>query len=188
MLRNIDTIALDAKNMKVELAPGDTLKPKLINTTKKIYFLYPFKSNQTYAIKIIYEVEEPKQALYFSNWHSDNPQIWSQGQGKENSHWLPSIDDANDKIKFTIRYSVPKGYRAIGNGTLVKHVVQEDEEIWHYQMHHPISSYLVAVAVGKYQKKKSIPPKAFPSPYITNKSFKNTSNPLTAIPSAYLIF
>ncbi len=177
VLRNIDTIALDAKNMKVELAPGDTLKPKLINTTKKIYFLYPFKSNQTYAIKIIYEVEEPKQALYFSNWHSDNPQIWSQGQGKENSHWLPSIDDANDKIKFTIRYSVPKGYRAIGNGTLVKHVVQEDEEIWHYQMHHPISSYLVAVAVGKYQKKEIHSTKGIPITLYYEQKFQKYLEP-----------
>lgn len=162
VLKDTDTIALDAKNMQVVLAPEDSLKPKLINTAQKIYFLYPFKSNRTYSVKLMYEVEKPKQALYFLNWYSENPQIWSQGQGKENSYWLPSIDDANTKMRFNICYDVPKGYRAIGNGTLIKHSTREDRELWHYEMHHPISSYLVAVAIGKYQKKEIHSAKGLP--------------------------
>src|SRR5699024_7328723 len=34
---------------------------------------------------------------------------------------------------------------------LVEHQVFDQQEHWHYQMQHPMSSYLVAVAVGQYK-------------------------------------
>src|SRR5699024_9922957 len=97
---------------------------------------------------------QPRQTLYFVGW--DNPgsnQVWTQGQGHHTSDWLPSIDDYKDKILFDITYKAPKGYTVIGNGKLIAHDVKNQQGLWHYQMKHPMSSYLVAVAVGHYKHK-----------------------------------
>ena len=39
----------------------------------------------------------PKQTLYFTG-QDENLQIWTQGQGKYTSFWLPSFDDVNEKV------------------------------------------------------------------------------------------
>lgn len=155
VLKNTDTIYLDARNTKANLSAKSKLAPELKVSSKKIYFIYPFKAQKSYSITLEYEVRQPKNALYFVGWQADHrPQIWSQGQGKDTSHWLPSIDDNNDKIQFDITYTVPKNYRAIGNGELVEHKPGKTQERWRYKMEHPISSYLVAVAVGRYKEKE----------------------------------
>ncbi len=151
ILKKSDSIYLDGKNMQVELLKNSPLKAELKSTDDKIWISHQFKSGKTYTLDFSYEVKNPKQALYFVGWKNNkNPQIWSQGQGKDNSYWLPSIDDLNDKIIFELTYEVPKNYRAIGNGVLKNHQTKENSEIWEYKMSKPMSSYLVGVAVGKF--------------------------------------
>lgn len=152
--KNVDSIFIDAKNTSVKRLKKSPLKAKLHTTNKKIWIIYPFKANKTYQLKLSYQIQNPKKTLYFVGWdNSGSNQIWSQGEGHHTSYWLPSIDDKNDKITFEITYQVPQGYSAIGNGRLIEHQTSNHIEIWHYKMSHPMSSYLVAVAVGKYEKK-----------------------------------
>ena len=45
----------------------------------------------------------PKKALYFVGWDNPAPnEIWTQGQGKYTSNWLPSFDDMNEKVIFEL--------------------------------------------------------------------------------------
>src|SRR5699024_5385383 len=147
-------IFLDGKNMKVKLSENSSLQADLKSTDDKIWIFHDFKPEKTYTLDFSYQVKNPKQALYFIGWeNNENPQIWSQGQGKDNSYWLPSIDDLNEKIIFDLSYEIPKNYTAIGNGKLIHHQQKEETEIWRYKMSKPMSSYLVAVAVGNFDFK-----------------------------------
>lgn len=178
ILQNTDTIFLDGNNMAVELSPSNSLKPELKVTENKILFIYPFKEDQSYSLKIHYAVKNPKQALYFVGWEENHyPQIWSQGQGKNNSYWLPSLDEDNDKIEFDVTYKVPKNFKAIGNGVLISHKTTKNQDIWRYKMDYPISSYLVAVAVGKFDKKQISSSKGTPIGLYFSPIFKTEIEP-----------
>src|SRR5690606_38387189 len=99
-----------------------------------------------YSVDFSYQVT-PKQTLYFFE-----DQIWTQGQGKCTSHWLPSIDDVNDKIIFNISVTVPKGVTALVNGKLQSVTNKAGNSTWQYAMEKPMSSYLAALAVGPFEK------------------------------------
>ena len=151
VLQATDTIYLDAVKMKVELSKKSKFKPEVFSAENKIYFVENFKAGKTYQVEFSYEAK-PKQALYFVGWdNGGSNQIWTQGQGKYTSHWLPSLDDMNDKIEFDLSYQVPQEYQVIANGKLIATEKKGKEKLWEFNMNHPMSSYLVAVAVGIYE-------------------------------------
>ncbi|WP_435622525.1 M1 family metallopeptidase [Flagellimonas sp.] len=82
----------------------------------------------------------------------ENGQIWTQGQGKYTSHWLPSLDDMNDKIEFDLSVTFNSLYQVIANGKLVMKEDHGSETIWTFNMQKPMSSYLVAFGIGNYSK------------------------------------
>ena len=84
----------------------------------------------------------------------ENNQIWTQGQGKYTSHWLPSFDDVNEKLIFNISVEFRNDYEVISNGILkqVRYNSKGNLKTWQYQMKKPMSSYLAMLAIGKYDK------------------------------------
>lgn len=154
VLQSTDSIYLDAVRMNAEITKKSSSKPKLFSAEKKIYFIDQFEAGKTYEVEFTYQAT-PQQTLYFVGWDNDGSnQIWSQGQGKYTSHWLPSLDDMNDKIEFDLSYQVPQDYEVAANGKLVNKEKKGKEQLWHFDMQHPMSSYLVAVAVGKFEAKE----------------------------------
>ncbi len=148
-----DSIYLDAVGMSFKHVALNGKAVSFKNNGKTLSVYNAFKANENYTLSFIF-FTAPKKAMYFVGWDNDAPnQIWTQGQGKYTSHWLPSIDDVNDKIIFDIKYVAPKAYTVIGNGTLVSKSDLDGTLLWHYAMKKPMSSYLVAVVVGKYTKK-----------------------------------
>jgi aminopeptidase N len=96
----------------------------------------------------------PKQTLYFIG-QDDNRQIWTQGQGKYTSHWLPSFDDVNEKLIFSIKINYNKKYQVISNGVLKNPLYKTAfNRIWEYEMQKPMSSYLVMLAIGNFVKQE----------------------------------
>ena len=116
-----------------------------------------------YILKFNY-IAVPKKALYFIDWKNDdgNKQIWTQGQGKYTSNWLPSIDDMNDKIEFDLNIRFDENYEVISNGKLINKKTEAGFTTWHYDMQKPMSSYLVALAIGKYSKKVAVSKSGIP--------------------------
>lgn len=160
-LASISNVYLDARNFDAAIITSNNNKTNLVYTEDKIVFTGKFKKDNTYNLSFNYEIQ-PKKALYFWGWDEKNidtnapnhKQIWTQGQGKYTSHWLPSIDDMNDKILFDITIDFDKNYEVVSNGNLVSVEANSDEtKRWHYQTLKPMSSYLVALAIGKYHKK-----------------------------------
>ncbi|ARV12984.1 aminopeptidase [Gilvibacter sp. SZ-19] len=114
----------------------------------KVIISGDFKPDQNLTVSFKYKVK-PKQTLYFFG-----DQMWTQGQGKYTSYWLPSIDDMTDKIEFDLSIPLPADYVAISNGVLTDKEDDESISHWHFDMENPMSSYLVMIAVGKYDKQQ----------------------------------
>src|SRR5690606_20428512 len=74
----------------------------------------------------------------------------TQGQGKYSSHWVPSFDDMREKVEFDLSISFEKDYQVIANGTLMGTEELNGRKKWSFNMDRPMSSYLLAFAIGKY--------------------------------------
>jgi len=154
--RPVDSIFIDAKNMTFSVALLNNKVFSLHSDGKKVWIKHHFEPSKSNTIYFEFEAV-PKKALYFIKKQGDSTienQIWTQGQGKYTSNWLPSIDDMNDKIEFDLSIAFPKDYEVIANGKLKskQSLGYSNYDIWHYNMEKPMSSYLVALAIGKYDK------------------------------------
>lgn len=152
---DVDSVYVDAKELTDMLV---TLDQKEVNISEydglHIVVKKDFKANSTHTLHIKWKAS-PKKAMYFVGWNNKGPdQIWTQGQGKYTSHWMPSIDDMNDKIEFDISILFDNNYSVIANGKLINKEIGEEKTLWQYDMNAPMSSYLVALAIGKYAKKE----------------------------------
>ncbi len=151
-----DTIFIDAKAMIFNDLYINNKKVNYLSTHKhlKIYEGFKIGKNKlTFSYKA-----QPKQTLYFVETNENNVpdlEIWTQGQGKYTSHWLPSFDDVNEKVIFNISITFDKNYTVISNGKLKKVTKNQATKTWIYQMQKPMSSYLVMLAIGKFYKKES---------------------------------
>ncbi|EZH75990.1 aminopeptidase [Aquimarina atlantica] len=151
-IESVKSIFIDAKHMIINKVSLDDKNVDFKYDDKKIVINSDFKSESKYQIVIDYEAK-PKKALYFVKDYEGNDQVWTQGQGKYTSNWLPSFDDMNEKLEYDLTINFYKGYEVIANGKLTKTVsVNDSIQSWHYDMKRPMSSYLVAFAIGKYDK------------------------------------
>ncbi len=155
VLQNVDSVFLDARNMEFTSVRLNDRIVKYSTSGKSISVKKKLKRRKSYKLKLDYTAH-PKQTVYFMNWNDDNPkndQMWTQGQGKYTSHWLPSFDDMTEKVEFDLNITFDKNYEVIANGKLV--AIQETDSLktWSFDMKEPMSSYLLAFVIGKYEKR-----------------------------------
>ncbi|MDI6034250.1 M1 family metallopeptidase [Flavobacterium sp. LB2P84] len=151
VLKSIDTIKIDAQNMEFSDLKLNGKSIKFLNTQKQLQIIFPFKKGKN-NLTFQYSAK-PKQTMYFiGSEANDNIQIWTQGQGKYTSHWFPSFDDVNEKVIFNLNVVCNKDYQVISNGTLKFKSGLDGLSVWQYQMQKPMSSYLLMLAIGKFEK------------------------------------
>lgn len=153
VLSSIDTIAIDAIKMEFTNVKINGKAVNFKNSGKALQLFEGFKkgiNKLTFNYKAF-----PKQTLYFIG-EGENLQIWTQGQGKYTSHWLPSFDDVNEKLIFNLSIQFDSSFEVLSNGkldgTTIYPPLSNPNKIWHYQMTQPMSSYLVMMAIGKFTK------------------------------------
>ncbi len=152
MLQSTTSVYIDAQKMNIKTVMLDGNKININYDDKKIVIASDFKEKTNHTVEIEYTAT-PKKALYFVKDYQNNDQIWTQGQGKYTSNWLPSFDDMNEKVEFDLTINYHKGYEVIANGKLIKNdAVNDSIQSWQYDMKQPMSSYLLALAIGKYDK------------------------------------
>jgi aminopeptidase N len=83
---------------------------------------------------------------------TQNLEIWTQGQGKYTSNWFPSFDDVNEKVIFNLDVTFDKKYEVIVNGICKKTNLTANLKTWQYRMKSPMSSYLLMLAIGSFDK------------------------------------
>ena len=166
-----DSIFLDAVNIQFVNVELNGKPIKYSDSGKKLGFKAPKKLGN-HQLFLQYTAK-PKQTVYFFDRvtedvrsdgreevassglsHQSPSQVWTQGQGKYTSHWLPSIDDMNDKIEFDLHFILNNDYPVISNGNIkLKRESVHGERLWYFDMTQPMSSYLAAFVVGDFDKK-----------------------------------
>lgn len=168
---NIDSVKIDAKNMIFSaIYINDNTKYKYKLTNDQI-ILYDGLKKGLNGITIKYEAK-PKQTLYFTG-ERENLQIWTQGQGKYTSHWLPSFDDVNEKVIFKIGVYFDQKHHVLSNGKLINKInpkfSNEKKTLWEYEMQKPMSSYLVMLAIGNFEKQTATTKSGTPLEFYLDK-------------------
>ncbi|WBL23273.1 M1 family metallopeptidase [Zunongwangia sp. HRR-M8] len=159
VLKQVDSIFIDAENMSFRevLVNGEEADFRLAED--KIWIKTRLDRSKENKLQLKYSVS-PKQTMYFINWDQPDSQeiskqVWTQGQGRYTSHWLPSFDDMREKTVFNLKINFNKNYKVIANGKLENEEMLNDSiKQWSFSMKEPMSSYLVAVAAGNYESTK----------------------------------
>jgi aminopeptidase N len=163
IIRNTDSIIFDAPDIHSLKVLIKKRKLKFIQTDKYLIIKSKFKKDKIYNIKISYTAQ-PKKAMYFTGWQSGGEQqVWTQGQGKNNSHWLPVNDDMNDKFTWTFHIEFPEGYRVVSNGNFIeKKYTEKQTQIFTYKQNQPAPAYLIFIGAGKYDETKTLSESGIP--------------------------
>jgi aminopeptidase N len=171
---SIDTIRIDAKSMDFSKVFINGKKVNFKNNEKELVLFEGYKNGKN-IVTFDYECK-PKQAFYFVG-EADNLQIWTQGQGKYTSYWLPSFDDVNEKVIFNLNITFNKDFEVLSNGKLFKSSIIENAKSWNYCMRKPMSSYLLMVAVGKFVKQESKSKSGIPLEFYLDKNDSDKFEP-----------
>jgi len=151
-----DSLFINGKNMQFEnvLLNGKNVNYRV--DKEGVYILFDFIPGNTMGLSLEYTAL-PRKGIYFINWDDpgttkEDRQVWTQGQGKYTSHWLPSLDDMNDKAIFDLQIEFPEGYEVVANGEeIASKKLNDSVRSWEFVMKNPMSSYLVAFAAGNYR-------------------------------------
>ncbi|MCT4625270.1 MAG: M1 family metallopeptidase [Schleiferiaceae bacterium] len=155
--KNLDSLWLDGiqMNYKGVLLDGDIVNYKIEKKGLSIFPDRPLVIGSEHTLQLIYTAN-PKRGMYFLGWNDPSgksrKQIWTQGQGIDNRHWIPHVDAQNDKLVCGLSILFDKDYEVLSNGSLVNFEENGSTNIWTYQMETPMSSYLMMIAIGKYEK------------------------------------
>lgn len=80
-------------------------------------------------------------------------QIWSQGEDDNNHDWFPTYDFPNDKATWELIATVPKGFTAVSNGSLVADRQNRDgTRTMGWSQKSPSATYLVSLVVAPLVK------------------------------------
>ncbi len=164
----IDTIKIDAKNMEFSEVIINGKSVKFKNSGKILDLFEGFKKGKN---KLTFRYSaKPKQTLYFTGDFSNGTgQIWTQGQGRYTSHWLPSFDDVNEKVIFNISIAFKENLEFFSNGNFKSSILTETANLKYFQMQKPMSSYLVMLAIGNFDKQTTITKSGTPLEFYLDK-------------------
>ncbi|KOS05058.1 aminopeptidase [Flavobacterium akiainvivens] len=168
VLEKTDTIYIDAQNMEfANVRLNGKKKTGWLATNKQLKLFKGFKKGKN-TLTLSYTVQ-PKQALYFVKDGTDD-QIWTQGQGKYTSHWLPSFDDVNEKLIFKLSVKYQHGYTVLANGKLKAKTGNNDgTQTWLYEMDKPMSSYLAMLSIGRFTEQQETSSSGTPMAFYIRK-------------------
>lgn len=88
-------------------------------------------------------------------------ELFSQGENEDNRHWLPAWDHPSDRFSVATTLTVPTGLHAVANGRLLSTTPNGGTTTWSYRMDHDLVTYLLAVAVGRYDEVSGGPDVAY---------------------------
>ncbi len=98
------------------------------------------------------------KGLYFINTDKKEPfkptQLWTQGETEANSHWFITVDKPHEKSTFNLHITVADTLNVLSNGELIRITTNENdkEKTYHWKVKKQMSSYLVMMAVGQFEK------------------------------------
>ena len=181
VLEATDSIGIDAKKMEFKEVLLNGEKVDFRNNEKKFWITDSLSKSQNNILQIKYSAQ-PSQAMYFiqtpPSKSEQEYQVWTQGQGRYTSNWLPSFDDPREKLEFDLSILYETGKRVIANGQLVSsQEVGGGKTRWDFDMKKPMSSYLVAVAAGDFKLNESVSDNGVPMQFFYPEGYEDCVEP-----------
>ena len=111
--------------------------------------------NQIDSMQISYHGEPVSDTIGFGAFskgtHAGVPVIWTLSEPYGALEWWPCKQSLVDKIdSVDVIVTTPEIYRTASNGVLIQDTVAAGFRKNHWKHHHPITTYLVAIAVTNY--------------------------------------
>lgn len=118
----------------------------------------PRKKGERFTLTIAYG-GTPKSGLWFSRPTPEHPevplQVFSQGEGEENRHWIPCYDLPDDRLTSSLRVTVPAGLHTISNGARTKTETLAGGRVAHtWTLDRPHVTYLITLVAGTFDDVK----------------------------------
>lgn len=150
VVKKTDSIVIDAKQMHILNVYLNNKKHTFTYNDSQLILTSELLKGTSHKISIEYKAA-PKKALYFVPTQNNRYQVWTQGQGKYSSNWVPSFDNMNEKVEFDLTIIADQQFDVIANGKQIrKKTVNGNRIEWVFDMEKPMSSYLLAFAMGTY--------------------------------------
>jgi len=155
----VDSVFLDAPGIQIDqvIHRKESLNFRINKSGVTIFFKQAVKHGESDSLQIAYTAF-PRKGIYFIGWNDptnrSRKQIWTQGQGIDNRHWIPMYDEMNDKRTTELRIKIGEPFQVLSNGVLLSKVKQNDGTVWHYKMSKPHAPYLIMLGIGEYEIEK----------------------------------
>jgi aminopeptidase N len=98
------------------------------------------------------EVTDPDGSL--EGWVRTDDGSFVVGEPQGSPGWYPANDHPSDKALFAISVEVPRGYKAVSNGTLEQER-SGDTRTFHWSADDPMATYLATATVGRFETEKA---------------------------------
>lgn len=141
----INAVQYHGMTLATERLPNDVLKIELPEV---------IPMGQLDSIQISYQGTPPDEGsgAFEQQDHLGAPIIWTLSEPYGAKEWWPCKQDLNDKIdSIDLIVTVPSGNRVASNGLLISETPLGNDVVFHWKHEHPITAYLVAIAVTNYE-------------------------------------
>jgi len=157
LLEGQDSMYLHAKSITIEkvIYHNQNIEYKSSDSSVVILFKNKLPIHRIDSITITYSCF-PRKGIYFIGWNDttgrNRRQIWTQGEGEDNRHWIPMYDKPNDKMITEMIIEFDNKYKVLSNGTQINvSPIGNGMTRWHYRMQYPHSTYLIMLGIGEYE-------------------------------------
>jgi aminopeptidase N len=150
----------------------------------------PVVRDQRYRLVVGYRgtpdtVKAPTSRTDFHGlgWHTrKDGQVWTMQEPFGAYTWYPVNDQPSDKAYYDLRVDVPGKWVGVSNGELVKRRSRDGRTITRFHNHAPMSSYLMTLAIGPYQRHRQTGPHGLPMSYWLPEGSPRLLRPLRHTP------
>jgi aminopeptidase N len=164
--RNNNILILDSKTTEISsitnLKSGNVLEFQKDSATVNIILDSTYSISDSLFIALEFISSPPNRGLYFVNPMGSEPnkptQVWTLGQPEDNSFWLPTIDHPAERTTHETWISVPDRFKTVSNGIFIdgKTLPGDSLRTDYWVMDKPHAPYLIALAVGEYDKTEQL--------------------------------
>ncbi|MCP4804284.1 MAG: M1 family metallopeptidase [Proteobacteria bacterium] len=149
LLPQVATMRLDQVGLDIERVDIDGAEGAFRTDDTSLFIELDPTSEHTV---VVHYAAEPETGLHFRGPGRDSSdtytEVWSQGEGQDNRHWLPIWDHPSDRFTYRGRFTAPDDMKVLSNGV----GSQQPDGSWVYELlDQDLVAYLIMVAAGPYQ-------------------------------------
>jgi aminopeptidase N len=154
------TIDFDAVHFHIQSVQWNGQRVKYRYNGKKltVSISKPVSKGTRAQVVVSYRVKNPRLGFYFIKPDRHYPkrptQIWTQGEDEYARYWFPCLDLPGDRTTTEVIATVPKGFLAVSNGSLVSVKKGPKSATYHWRQSIAHAVYLVSLTVGRFNEIK----------------------------------